>query len=83
MFQILFSRQALKFLKKAEKEISVRIVQKIDLLKETPVIQDTKRVVAANLFRVRVGDYRVLYQVNYSKNTIIIDRIDKRSRVYD
>ncbi len=34
------------------------------------------------IFRVRVGDYRILYEVDYSKNFIGIVRIDHRGRVY-
>ncbi len=34
------------------------------------------------LFRVRVGDYRILYEVDYKSNIIGVVLIDKRSRVY-
>lgn len=36
-----------------------------------------------NVFRIRVGDYRVLYRINYQDNKIIIFKIDKRAKVYD
>ena len=36
-----------------------------------------------SLFRIRVGDYRILYEVDYSNNLIGIVKIDKRLRVYD
>jgi len=34
------------------------------------------------LYRVRVGDYRILYEVDKNKNSIGIVKIDHRSRVY-
>ena len=33
-------------------------------------------------FRVRVGHYRVLYEVNWNEKIILISKIDKRPRVY-
>ncbi len=52
-----------------------------------PFPRDVKRVENQwfeneKVFRIRVGDYRVLYTVNYTKNRILIFSIDKRSRVY-
>ena len=35
------------------------------------------------LFRIRVGDYRILYEVDYRNNLIGIVKIDKKPRVYD
>ena len=35
------------------------------------------------IFRVRVGSYRILYVVDFEKQLIVIDSVDKRSRVYD
>ena len=32
--------------------------------------------------RVRVGDYRILYFVDYSASKIYIEKIDKRGKVY-
>lgn len=35
------------------------------------------------VFRVRVGDQRILYIVRYNPNKLIIAKIDKRGRVYN
>ncbi|MBI2043808.1 hypothetical protein HYT24_00390 [Candidatus Pacearchaeota archaeon] len=32
---------------------------------------------------MRIGDYRVLYRVDYKSNKIVIFKIDKRPRAYD
>ncbi len=34
------------------------------------------------LFRVRVGDYRILYEVDYKNDQLGIVKLDKRSKVY-
>ena len=84
MFNIEFSNQSKKFLKKSDKQLAARIIEKIELLKDNPVIHDSKKVIGEDkVFRIRIGDYRVLYEVDWSNKIILIDKIDKRSKVYD
>jgi mRNA interferase RelE/StbE len=84
MFSVEFGSEAKKFLKKAERQIAERIVKKIRKLREDPFPTDVKRVVGKNekIFRIRVGDYRIQYNVYYDKNLIFISDIGKRENVY-
>ena len=84
MFNISFSSQAKKFLKKSEKEPTRRLIEKIEKLVIDPFPTDVKRVVnrKEKIFRVRVGDYRIEYIVIYEKNLIFITEIEKRPRAY-
>ncbi len=59
------------------------MIEKIENLRENPITHDTKTVEGSRgLFRVRVGNYRILYEVDYRNNLIGIIKIDKRARVY-
>ncbi len=83
-FDVSYSNRSKKFLKKADKVIVKRVIEKIEKLRKAPIIHDTKTVEGSKgLFRVRVGDYRILYEVNYRNNLIGIIKIDKKPRVYD
>ena len=84
MFDVDYSNQAQNFLKKADKILVKRLLNKIDSLREEPFIPDTKRVEGSKekLFRVRVGDYRILYEVDYKNNKLGVVKIDKRPRAY-
>ncbi|MCL7410815.1 MAG: type II toxin-antitoxin system RelE/ParE family toxin [Methanosarcinaceae archaeon] len=84
MFDIKYSKQAVKFLKSLDKTTATRILKRIEKLKQDPVSHDSKIVEGyrEKLFRVRVGDYRILYEVDHNDNLIGIVKIDKRSRVY-
>ena len=84
MFQIRLSSTANRFLRKSQKEVCDRIVRKIKGLSVDPFPPDIKRVVGRKerVFRVRVGDYRIMYVIFYDKNEILISDIDKRERVY-
>jgi len=85
MFSVEFGSDAKKFLKKAERQIAERIIEKIRKLREDPFPSDVKRVVGKKdkIFRVRVGNYRIQYSVIYERNLIFISDIDKREKAYD
>ncbi|MFQ6063729.1 MAG: type II toxin-antitoxin system RelE/ParE family toxin [Methanosarcinales archaeon] len=66
MFNVSYSNRSKKFLKKADKVLVKRLIEKIEKLREDPIIHDTKKVEGSkSLFRIRVGDYRILYEVDY------------------
>lgn len=85
MFDVDYSNQALKFLKKSDKTLVSRLLKKIEVLRGKPILSDTKVLEGykEKLFRIKVGDFRILYEIDYSSNKIGIVKIDKRTKVYD
>jgi mRNA interferase RelE/StbE len=63
---LLYEKSVIKFIIMLDKNISKRIFEKTKLLKENPFPSDSKRILNINdkVFRIRVGDFRVLYRVN-------------------
>ena len=84
MFKVEFSSQAKKFLKKADKILAKRLIERIEELSEDPFPKDVKRVVnrKEKVFRIRVGDYRIQYSVFYDTDLLFISDIDKRPSAY-
>lgn len=86
MLSARFEKPAEKFIEKLKDKILVgRIINKIEKLKENQFPSEAVRVEEYKndkVFRVRVGDYRILYYVNYEKSLIVIVDIDKRGRIY-
>lgn len=76
--------QAKKFLKKCDGFTKVRISKKIGNLLENPNPNDMKVLNTryGNLSRVRVGDYRILYKVDWDDDCLTILFIEKRSKIY-
>lgn len=85
MFEIHIDNQPGDFLQKLDEKLQRRIIRKIDSLKDNPFPNNSKRVINREdkTFRIRVGDYRVLYVVFQKEKGILISKIDKRSRAYD
>lgn len=84
-YENFYDKQPEKFLEKQNKHIASRIKNKIETtLADNPVPHSSVAIVGEHgVFRIRIGDYRALYRINYKANKIIILMIDKRSQVYD
>ena len=84
-FYIFYDKQPEKFLEKLDRQLAVRIIDKIEAtLIDNPVPHNATTIEGEHgVFRIRIGDYRALYRINYETNRIAIIVIDKRSRVYD
>ncbi len=73
---IQYSKQAIKFLKKQDKPTRKRIVTAINLLPAG----DVKNLQGRNSYRLRVGDYRVIFDIH--GNILYIEKIGNRGQVY-
>ncbi|MDO8493324.1 MAG: type II toxin-antitoxin system RelE/ParE family toxin [bacterium] len=73
---------ALADLETIDSSISKKIVAKISWLSENfeYITPETLHYDLKGIFKLRVGDYRALYQI--SKKEIKIQMIDHRSRIY-
>jgi len=84
-FSIKFTSKSSNFIKKLDNENKKRIKKKIYKLSENPFPQEVVRVESYKdykVFRVRIGDYLILYNVNFKEKLIIIIKLDKRGKVY-
>lgn len=83
-FGLYLSPQAEKDLKKLERPILVRINRAFLLLSKNPYPVNAKPLKDKRLaqFRIRVGDYRILYDMYLKNRTIYILRIGHRKDIY-
>ena len=82
-FRLEYRSSVKKELQKLNKNDRVAIVHKIELLKKNPKPEGSAKLKgSSNLFRMRHGDYRVIYQVNKDILIIIIIRIGHRRDIY-
>jgi addiction module toxin, RelE/StbE family len=82
-YAITFARSARRDLERlSPKEVS-RIFAKIEALANTPRPAGCRKLVGeSNLWRIRVGDYRVVYSIDDPGQIIDIVAIRHRSDVY-
>ncbi len=70
-------------LKKIDRQYIPRIVEAIGYLAENPFpVQSRKLKDSEASYRLRVGDYRVIYQVDQENKTVVIYHIRHRKDAY-
>ena len=79
-YKIVFKREAQKFIDKQEKSKRLCIYRAIYKLPQETDIKKIKGY--SNLYRLRVGDCRILYTVDDVIKLIAIENIDNRGDVY-
>lgn len=79
---ISIKRSAAKTLENIPKPDRRRIIEAIDLLRNNPGAGSVLKGEFSGLRRVRVGLYRVVYEIQDARLTILVVRIGHRREVY-
>lgn len=80
-FTVLLHPKAAKALKKLPTSIKKRILEELKELQERPEKGDPLR--PTQFWRVRVGDYRAIYEIERQTHRVIILHVGHRKNVYD
>ncbi|MBI3416810.1 MAG: type II toxin-antitoxin system RelE/ParE family toxin [Verrucomicrobia bacterium] len=81
-WQIEIARDARKELAGLHSQIQIRISKAILALENNPFPSGCKKLKNRDGFRIRVGDYRVLYLADTKLKRIVIGSIGHRREVY-
>ncbi|HLD15586.1 MAG TPA: type II toxin-antitoxin system RelE/ParE family toxin [Candidatus Nanoarchaeia archaeon] len=81
MYNIVFSPKARKQLQKLETDVQIRICNALDKIKVRPEDYLTQMVDDPS-FKLRVGDYRVLIDLNHTKSQIEVIKVGHRKNIY-
>lgn len=83
MYKIFLKPNAEKDLNRLDNNIYKRIKNKIEFLKENPRTIGSIKLTNMEVYRVRVGDYRIIYEIDDKKFEVTISRIKHRKDVYN
>ena len=75
-------QSALKSLKSIAREDRLRIIDAIDQLKINPAAGGVLKGEYSGLRRIRIGSYRVVYEVHDEQLMVLVIRIGHRREVY-
>ena len=82
-YTIEFSHRAARQFKDLPKQVQVRLKTRIDALSENPRPRGVEKLKGEDdLYRIRVGNYRVIYQVKDKALIVLIVKIGDRKEVY-
>ena len=83
MYELIYSPSALKALEKLDKSIQQRVIIALERLRIRPESCDIKKLTGMPGYRFRVGDYRVIFDMEEDKLKLLIIKIGHRKNVYD
>ena len=83
MFEIYLERSEGKRLRNLSGNILRRIIPHIKSLKDDPKPAGCRKIVGAErVYRIRIGDYRVVYEIDEERHRINIMAVGYRKDVY-
>jgi mRNA interferase RelE/StbE len=83
MYTVIIKRQPYDFIKEQDRKTQLHLFAAIELLKENP--RPPKAIKLAghdDLYRVRIGDYRIVYSIEDNKLVVYVIRIAHRRDIY-
>ena len=85
MYSTLFSREAVKTLRRMPRNTAILIRSKIDDLARNPhaANNNVKKLVGRPGYRLRVNDWRVIYDLDDTLRILAVERIAPRGGVYE
>ena len=85
-YKLLFLKEAVEEFKKLDKATQRIIKEKLELLAQNPeTLKNNIKPLKGQykgLYRLRVGNYRVIYKIDKEKITILVIRIGHRRDIY-
>jgi len=81
-YSLLFKPVALRQLERLPREVQRRVAVRIEMLREDPTPPGSKRLIGLDdTWRIRIADYRVVYQLQRSALVVLVLKIGHRREV--
>ncbi len=81
-FRIKYRASFEKEIRRVPRAHVARIAAHIDSLSLDPFPSGSKKLGGEDVYRIRVGDYRIVYSLDTDKKTIIIEMVKHRKDIY-
>ncbi|MGB5814528.1 MAG: type II toxin-antitoxin system RelE/ParE family toxin [Thermoanaerobaculia bacterium] len=81
-YSLKIKASAAKALRRIDKPERLRLISAIDRLANEPTAGGVLKGEFSGLRRLRVGDYRIIYEVIHNELTVLVVRVGHRREVY-
>jgi mRNA interferase RelE/StbE len=82
-YRVEFAPLARRQIKKLPREVQKRIIERVEALASNPRSAGVKKLVSEeNLHRVRIGEYRAVYQIRDRELIVLVVKVGHRREIY-
>jgi mRNA interferase RelE/StbE len=81
-YRVILPKSVQKELDRLPDDVGGRIVARLRVLESNPRPRDVKKLRGRPAWRVRVGDYRIIYEIHDRELVVIVVTIGHRREVY-
>jgi len=81
-FEVIFKQSVAKDLRQVPKKDVVKILKRIEGLKEEPRPPGVEKLSGQEKYRIRQGVYRILYEIRNKELIVVVVKIGHRRDVY-
>ena len=82
-YSVFIERSAIKSLKKISEPFKSNITASIKQLRNDPRPHGSKKLTGREAWRIRIGDYRAIYEIDDSKSAILVVVVGHRRDIYN
>ena len=83
MYEVFLEHRAEKDISKIDDALHRRIIKDIAVLKNDPRPAGCRKITGTqNAWRIRVGDYRIIYEIDERGKTVFVMRVRHRREAY-
>lgn len=82
MYKVFLERRAEHDLEVLDRKIRERVIALILFLRKDPRANSKKLIGSKNVWRARVGDWRIIYEINDGAEEVRVYRIKHRGKAY-
>jgi mRNA interferase RelE/StbE len=83
VYEVLLERRAERDLKKLPGEVFHRIIPRLKSLADDPKQKGARKIIGSkNDWRIRIGEYRIIYEIDEPAKCVRIMRIRHRREAY-
>jgi len=84
MYSVILKPRAAKYIKSQTRRIQRQLIKHIEALADNPKPAGAKLLHSReNLYRIRSGDYRIIYQIQHDELNVVVAKIGHRKDIYE
>ncbi len=81
-YRVVLTRSAIKELDGLPQKTHDQVVAHLRQLEKNPRVFGSEKLTAINAYKLRVGNYRLVYEINEPEKEIRVVMVDDRKQVY-